>query len=62
MSLDGVIMDSITCKEKRKVCALLMHANIQSTNYPLDGVRVRGLHGCRNAHPRLPGPSMGSKL
>ena len=49
MSLDGVIMDSITCKEKRKVCALLMHAN-------------RGLHGCRNAHPRLPGPSMGSKL
>ena len=43
MSLDGVIMDSITCKEKRKVCALLMHANRQATNNPLEGVHILGV-------------------
>ena len=44
MSLDGVIMDSITCKEKRKVCAFggPLHRCRNAHKLPL--------HRCRNAH------------
>ena len=44
MSLDGVIMDSITCKEKRKVCAFRgpLHRCRNAHKLPL--------HRCRNAH------------
>ena len=43
MSLDGVIMDSITCKEKRKVCAFggPLHRCRNAHKLPL--------HRCRNA-------------